>query len=217
MLTRRMRCLCPQECTCGTPEVAVRADILAFAEQVRERERERFARYGGLEYNSRMVIDTTKSYAAKKPNLRECIWVLITALCTLDANGLLDKSTDLLSFVKHIFIVVRAYEARRLAADHTEVLLCCASSYDLKDQAEACFYFAIIGQLLRYHPTVLPILMKERKWAEQLLDAQPPFITNPELRFGEYVKAWTRKKRAGFPERDKAFFRILALQLCSPY
>jgi hypothetical protein len=86
-----MRCLCLGQCTCGTPEIEIHPDIEAFAEGVREREREWFVKYGGDEYNSRRRIEPPNVNQKLGISLRKCIWTLLRVLTPMSSAPSFDE------------------------------------------------------------------------------------------------------------------------------
>jgi hypothetical protein len=78
-----MRCLCLGRCTCGTPEVEIHPEVKAFANEVREREKDWLVKYGSREYNIRRRIDPPSVNQQGSVSLRRNIWSLISVLAPM--------------------------------------------------------------------------------------------------------------------------------------
>ena len=79
-----MRCLCYQECVCGTPEVDIDPDIERFADNVRNLELERVASRSQFLEVDASIPDTRTD--EKPSGLRHVLWELVKMLAPMDGK-----------------------------------------------------------------------------------------------------------------------------------
>jgi hypothetical protein len=78
-----MRCLCHEDCVCGTPEIDIDPNIEAFAEQVRKHENFR------VEFRRpflRVQPDLPRQRDESPSGLRYLLWELIKILGPMNGN-----------------------------------------------------------------------------------------------------------------------------------